>query len=56
MVNEAVIIVPHQLFEHNPSIAQGRKAWSVEDDRFFHDVRSQQKKLVSIGLKTSCPG
>ena len=56
MVNEAVIIVSHQVFEYHPSIAQGRKACYVEDDRFLHDVRSQQKKLLSIRLKTSCPG
>ena len=56
MMNENVVVFPQQLFERHPSVVKGREVWFAEDDRFFHDGRSHQKKLLSIGLKTSFPG
>ena len=46
MANEAVIIFPHQLFEHHPYIVKGREVLYVEDDRFFTDFRFHKKKLL----------
>jgi len=46
MAKEAVIIFPHQLFEHHPSIVKGREVWYVEDDRFFNGFGFHKKKLL----------
>jgi hypothetical protein len=55
MMNEAVVVFPQQLFERHPAIIKGREVQFAKDERFFHVGRSRQKKLLSIGLKTSCP-
>ena len=46
MPPDAVIILPHQLFEAHPSLTPGCRVFLVEDDRFFTDFAYHRKKLV----------
>lgn len=49
-VTEAVVILPHQLFERHPADSKGREVWHVEDDRC--DVRDGRLWRF-IGPRTS---
>ncbi len=50
MSKEAVIVLPHQLFENHPFISKERQVILVEEPRFFFDrgagIRFHKKKLL----------
>lgn len=46
VITEAVIIVPHSLFEHHPLLDEHRLVVMVEDRRFFTDFSYHKQKLL----------
>lgn len=50
MVNQAVLIFPHQLFKDHPALDKSRKVFLIEDPLFFGDIRYpfkfHKKKLI----------
>jgi deoxyribodipyrimidine photolyase-related protein len=50
MVNEAVLIFPHQLFKDHPALGKDRRIFLIEDPLFFGDIgypfRFHKKKLI----------
>ena len=45
-MKEIALIFPHQLFEHHPSLVQGREVWLVEEYLFFRKCRFHIQKLI----------
>jgi deoxyribodipyrimidine photolyase-related protein len=46
MSNTAILIFPHQLFEHSPALTKDSKVYLIEDALFFKQYKFHQQKLV----------
>lgn len=45
-MNEAVLILPNQLFYRHPALSKGRRVFLIEERRYFADFRFHKKKLL----------
>ncbi len=46
MSKSAILIYPHQLFEHSPALKKDSKVYLIEDALFFKQYKFHQQKLV----------